>query len=65
MTLSYMAADSGLRKFSSYLSAGYRLSYATVPEIDKRKLEVSVARPGTEVRLPVRTDIENELEPEL
>lgn len=63
--LSYMAADSGLRNLSPYLSAGYRLSYATVPEIDKRELEVSVARPGTEVRLPVRTDIENELEPQL
>ena len=65
LMLSYMAADSGLRKLSPYLSAGYRLSYATVPEIDKRKLEVTVARPGTEVRLPVRTDIENELEPQL
>jgi VWFA-related protein len=65
LMLSYMGADSGLRKLSPYLSAGYRLAYATVPDLKKRELEVTVARPGTEVSLPVRTEIENELEPEL
>jgi len=63
--LSYMGADSGLRKLSPYLVAGYRLSYATLPGIKKRELEVDVARPGTELKLPVRTDIQSELEPEL
>jgi VWFA-related protein len=62
--LSYMGTDSGLRKLSPYLRAGYRLAYATVPDLEKRKIEVTVAQPGTEVRAPVRTDIESELDPE-
>jgi len=37
---------------SNVLRAGYRLSYATVPDLKKRKLELSVARPGTKVLLP-------------
>jgi hypothetical protein len=61
--LSYMGVDAGLRRLTPYLSAGYRLSYATLPDIKKRKLEVKVARPGTEVNIPVRTDIQSELEP--
>jgi hypothetical protein len=64
MILSYMGTDSGLRKLSPYLEAGYRLAYATVPDVKKRKVEVTVAQPGTEVRLPIRTDIEGELDPE-
>jgi hypothetical protein len=63
--LSYMGVDPALRRLSPYLSAGYRLSYATVPEIKKRKLEVNVARPGTEVKIPIRTDIQSEINPEL
>jgi hypothetical protein len=63
--LSYMGIDSALRKLSPYLKAGYRLAYATVPDLKKRRIEVEVARPGTEVRVPVRTDVEAELEPEL
>jgi VWFA-related protein len=63
--LSFMGIDSALRNLSPYLKAGYRLAYATVPDLDKRKIEVEVARPGTEVRVPVRTDVEAELEPEL
>ena len=62
--LSYMGTDPGLRKLSPYLRAGYRLAYATVPDVKKRKIEVKVAQPGTEVRLPVRTDVEAELDPE-
>jgi len=63
--LSYMGVDPALRRLSPYLSAGYRLSYATVPELEKRKLEVTVARPGTEVKIPIRTDIQSELDPQL
>jgi len=62
--LSYMGTDSGLRKLSPFLRAGYRLAYATVTDVKERKIEVTVAQPGTEVRLPVRTDIEAELDPE-
>ena len=62
--LSYMGTDSGLRELSPYLRAGYRLAYATVPDVKKREIEVTVAQPGTEVRLPIRTDIEAELDPE-
>ncbi len=60
--LSYMGTDSALRKLSPFLKAGYRLAYATVPDLKKRKLEVEVAQPGTEVRLPVRTEETDELE---
>ena len=63
--LSYMGVDPGLRRMSPYLFAGYRVSYATVPDIKKREVEVTVARPGTEVKVPERTHIQSELEPEL
>ena len=41
------------------------MSYATLPDIKKRKVEITVARPGTEVRVPEKTDIQSELDPEL
>jgi VWFA-related protein len=63
--LSYMGTDTGLRKLSPFLTAGYRLAYATVPDLKKREIEVTVARPDTEARVPIRTDIESELAPEL
>jgi hypothetical protein len=63
--LSYMGTDNALRKLSPYLKAGYRLAYATVPDLKKRTLEVTVAQPRTELRLPDRTESTNELEPEL
>jgi len=50
--LSYMALDSALKKLSAHLASGYRLRYATLPELKKRKLELSVARPGTRVVIP-------------
>jgi hypothetical protein len=65
VVLSYMGVDSSLRNLSPYLRAGYRLAYATVPDLKKRQIKVTVARPGTEVRVPIRTDVESELEPEL
>jgi len=65
LVLSYLGANAGLNKLSPYLRAGYRLAYATVPDLKKRKIDVTVAQPGTEVLLPARTDIQKELEPEL
>lgn len=50
--LSYMALDQALRKLSASLVSGYRLRYASVPELKKRKLELRVARPGTKVLIP-------------
>jgi len=50
--LSAMSTDTALRKLSAHLRSGYRLAYATVPDLKKRKLDLSVARPGTEVFLP-------------
>jgi VWFA-related protein len=53
--LSYMGLDSALRKLSTYIASGYRLRYATVPDLKKRKLELRVARPGTKVVVPQLT----------
>ena len=50
--LSYMALDSALKKMSASLVSAYRLRYASVPELKKRKLELKVARPGTKVLIP-------------
>jgi VWFA-related protein len=50
--LSPMSTDGTLRKLSAHLRSGYRLAYATLPDLKKRKLDLSVARPGTEVLLP-------------
>jgi len=50
--LSPMSTDGALRKVSAHLRSGYRLAYATLQDLKKRKLDLSVARPGTEVFLP-------------
>ncbi len=50
-TLSAMGVDSALRKLSAQIRSQYRLSYATVPELKSRKIEVKVARPGVKVRV--------------
>jgi VWFA-related protein len=50
-TLSFMGADSALRKLTAQLRGQYRLSYATLPELKNRKIEVKVARPGVKVRV--------------
>jgi VWFA-related protein len=52
VVLSSMGADTALRRLSPVLRSGYRLSYATVPDLKKRDLALSVARPGTKVLLP-------------
>jgi hypothetical protein len=50
--LSPMGVDSALRKDSAHLRSAYRLLYATVPDLKKRDLGLSVARKGTKVLLP-------------
>ena len=50
--LSAMGMDTALRKLSAHLRSGYRLAYATVPDLKKRNLDLSVARLGTKVLLP-------------
>lgn len=62
LVLSYLGANAGLNKLSPYLHAGYRLAYATVPDLKKRQIEVRVAQPGTQVLLPKRTEVETEPE---
>jgi VWFA-related protein len=52
LILSAMGTDSALRKVSAHLRSGYRLAYATVPDLKKRSLDLSVARMGTRVLLP-------------
>lgn len=56
--LSYMGVDSALLKLSAHLVSAYRLRYATFPDLKKRKLELSVARPGTRVLVPTLTPAE-------
>jgi hypothetical protein len=56
--LSPMGTDSALRKLSAHLRAGYRLAYATVGDLKKRKLDLSIARLGTKVLLPVASSRE-------
>jgi hypothetical protein len=58
IVLSAMGTDDALRKLDVHLRAGYRIAYATVPELKKRKLELSVARPGTKVFLPLTSERE-------
>jgi hypothetical protein len=49
--LSAMALEGALRKLAGDLSGRYRLRYATLPDLKKRKLEVQVARPGARARV--------------
>lgn len=56
--LSAMGTDTALRKLSAHLRAGYRLAYATVPDLKKRKLDLSIARMGTKVLLPLASSRE-------
>jgi hypothetical protein len=52
VVLSPMAVDGALRKLWAVVRGSYRLAYATVPDLKKRKLRIDVARPGTHVLLP-------------
>ena len=50
-TLSSLALDKEMKKLLGGLRGQYRLTYATVSDLKRRKLEVNVARPGAKVRL--------------
>jgi VWFA-related protein len=52
VVLSPMAVDGALRRLWAVVRGSYRLAYATVPDLKKRKLRIDVARPGTHVLLP-------------
>lgn len=52
IVLSAMSVDTALRRLSSRLRSGYRVAYATVPGLGKRKLEFTVARPRTRAVVP-------------
>jgi hypothetical protein len=49
--VSVMAVDGALRRISGDIAGRYRISYATLADIEKREIEVQVARPGAKVRL--------------
>jgi hypothetical protein len=51
LTMSAMGVGRGLERVTQALKAPYRLSYATVPDLKNRKLEVQVARPGVKARI--------------
>ena len=51
LVLSFMSVGAGLDKVEADLRSQYRLTYATLPDIKKRKLEVRVARDGARVRV--------------
>ena len=51
MPLSSMGVGKSLEKVSAALSGQYRITYATLPDIKDRKVEVKVARPGVKVSL--------------
>jgi hypothetical protein len=52
LVLSAMGTDAALRKVSAHLRSGYRLAYATVSDLKRRNLDLSIARLGTKVLLP-------------
>jgi len=52
--LSVMGLPLALQKLESELKGRYRVSYATLPEIKTRKIEIQVARPGAKVRVGTR-----------
>jgi hypothetical protein len=49
--LSSMGVAPALRKMAADLKAPYRVTYATLPEIKDRKLQITVARPGVKARV--------------
>ncbi len=51
-TLSAIGVDRALQEAGAVIRSGYRLAYATVPGIKKRKLELRIARPGAKALIP-------------
>lgn len=54
--LSAMSADGAMRRLSEALRSAYRVAYASVAGLKKRKVELSVARPKTKISLPAMTE---------
>ncbi|HEY3119775.1 MAG TPA: VWA domain-containing protein [Vicinamibacteria bacterium] len=54
--LSAMGVPQALQKVASELRGQYRLTYATVPDLKSRKLEVHLARPGVKARVVAGAD---------
>lgn len=50
-TLSAMGVEQALQKVAAELRGQYRLTYAGLPDVKERKLEVKVARPGVKARV--------------
>lgn len=48
--LSALGIETALDKIAADLKGRFRVSYATIPEIKERKIQVSVARPGVKIR---------------
>jgi VWFA-related protein len=51
-TVSAMGVAGVLQRISAEIRGQYRLTYATVPDLKERKLQVSVARKGVKARAP-------------
>jgi hypothetical protein len=54
--LSAMSSDGAMRRLSAALRSAYRVAYASVPGLKKRKVELSVARPKTKVLVPASSE---------
>ena len=49
--LSAMGVGRSLEKIAAALGGQYRITYATLPDLKERKIEIKVARPGVKVSL--------------
>ena len=49
--LSAMGVESALRKIATDLTSHYRVRYVTLPDLEKRKLELQLARAGAKARI--------------
>jgi VWFA-related protein len=56
LTISAMGVAGVLQKIGAEIQSQYRLTYATVPDVKERKLQVSVARTGVKVRAPLTAE---------
>jgi hypothetical protein len=55
VVLSAMGTDTALARIAADLQGQYRLSYASIPDIKDRKLELKVSRTGVKVRIGRQT----------
>jgi len=54
--LSSMAVTSRMRRIGADLAGRYRIRYATLEDLEKRELEVEIARPNVKTRVIGRGD---------